>query len=97
MPQLEQGGDGGELAALLDDMVSAMKLYGQANRRGELPDKISNRLEADAEKFLKAAKSGDKTATRAALDKYFEDRRTGNSRPHLQRIDRRTWRRGATG
>ena len=28
-----------------------------------------------------------------ALDKYFEDRRTGNTAPHLERIDRRTWRR----
>ena len=28
-----------------------------------------------------------------ALDKYFEDRRTGNSLPHLESIDRRTWRR----
>eukprot|EP00802_Teleaulax_amphioxeia_P029551 Tamp_31697.p1 GENE.Tamp_31697~~Tamp_31697.p1 ORF type:complete len:189 (+),score=41.67 Tamp_31697:31-597(+) len=71
--QLESGGDGAAFQATLDDMTSAMKLYGQANRRGELPDKISNRLEADADAFAKAAKSGDKAATRTALDKYFED------------------------
>ena len=54
-------------------MVSAMKLYGQANRRGELPDKISQRLEADAAKFDEAAKKGDQAGMRAVLDKYFED------------------------
>ena len=49
------------------------QLYGQANRRGELPDKISQRLEADAAKFDEAAKKGDQAGMRAVLDKYFED------------------------
>ena len=70
---LESGGDGSSFSATLDDMVSAMKLYGQANRRGELPDKISQRLEADAAKFDEAAKKGDQAGMRAVLDKYFED------------------------
>ena len=61
------------MTAVVEDMVSAMKLYGTANRRGELPDKISRGLEADAESFAQAAKAGDKAATRAAYNKYFED------------------------
>jgi len=70
---LEAGGDAAPFAATLEDMVSAMKLYGQANKRGETPDKISIRLESDSEAFLKAGKSGDTASTRQALDKYFED------------------------
>lgn len=67
-----QAGDSEAFAATLDDMVSAMKLYGQANRRGELPDKISQRLEALAEAFGKVAKGGDEAATAAALQQYFD-------------------------
>mmetsp|Transcript_6115 Transcript_6115/g.9747 ORF Transcript_6115/g.9747 Transcript_6115/m.9747 type:complete len:202 (+) Transcript_6115:75-680(+) len=59
-----------------EDMVGAMKLYGQAQKRNEVPDKISMRLEKDADVFgeasKKLAKGGDIAEARALLDKYFE-------------------------
>jgi hypothetical protein len=36
-----KSGDMAGLQGISEDMVTAMKLYGQANRRGEVPDKIS--------------------------------------------------------
>lgn len=49
----------------------------QAQKKGETPDKISNRLVADAEAFSAAAKAisngGDAAMARAALDKSVHD------------------------
>ncbi len=47
------GGSVDDLLADLDDMVGAMKLYGDAQKRNEVPDKISLRLVDDAIAFEK--------------------------------------------
>lgn len=47
MPRIKVGlaaikaGDMAALQAIAEDMITAMKLYGQAQRKGEVPDKIS--------------------------------------------------------
>ena len=49
------GGSLEDLVADLDDMVGAMKLYGDAMKRNEVPDKISIRLVDDAKAFQKGS------------------------------------------
>lgn len=65
------GGSMDDLLADLEDMVGAMKLYGDAQKRNEVPDKTSLRLVDDAVAFEKAAKSGDVAAAQAKLDAYL--------------------------
>eukprot|EP00283_Hemiselmis_rufescens_P002874 CAMPEP_0173423598 /NCGR_PEP_ID=MMETSP1357-20121228/3850_1 /TAXON_ID=77926 /ORGANISM="Hemiselmis rufescens, Strain PCC563" /LENGTH=161 /DNA_ID=CAMNT_0014386743 /DNA_START=99 /DNA_END=584 /DNA_ORIENTATION=+ len=59
-------------AAILDDMVIAMSLYGQAQKRGEVPDKISLRLEKDVQNFKATAMEGDLEAAKEKFKVYFE-------------------------
>ena len=54
-------------------MVTAMKLYGQAQRRGEVPDKISLKLEKDTEAFAAAVKSGSIEEARKTFGVYYKD------------------------
>eukprot|EP00961_Rhodomonas_salina_P088904 1196129-Rhodomonas_salina.2 len=49
------GGSMDDLLADLEDMVGAMKLYGDAQKRNEVPDKTSLRLVDDAVAFEKGA------------------------------------------
>ncbi len=49
----ENGGSLDDLLADLEDMVGAMKLYGDAQKRNEVPDKISLRLIEDSAAFEK--------------------------------------------
>jgi len=68
-----KSGDMAGLQGISEDMVTAMKLYGQANRRGEVPDKISQRLEEDTKVFEAAVKKGSMDDAKAAFKQYFSD------------------------
>lgn len=55
MKAAASGGSMDDLLADLEDMVGAMKLYGDAQKRNEVPDKTSLRLVDDAVAFEKGA------------------------------------------
>jgi len=65
-----------QLLEIESDMVNAMKLYGDAQKKSEVPDKISIRLNKDADAFslaVKGAKSdGDIAKVKASWQTYYD-------------------------
>ncbi|EKX45111.1 hypothetical protein GUITHDRAFT_109155 [Guillardia theta CCMP2712] len=65
-----------QLLEIEPDMVNAMKLYGDAQKKSEVPDKISIRLNKDAEAFSQAIKAAGSNAdiakVKASWQTYYD-------------------------